>query len=445
MTSKITFIVTSTLLFLMLIGSIFKDARAFFSQQHFSVNENRVDSLPVSALKIGDSIPEEIWSMSLRMINIKNKKDTVLRLEKFKDKPVVILDFWNIWCGSCITAIDHGAELMREFRDEVALFPVTKQSTREIQEFAKKNKIIAGTELSLIVEAEKLAAFFPFISVPHVVLIRDGKVFHIGSLESVEKKALAATLSGQRSHFKYFKNDFFAQIPLLKMVNTADLKTYRLLGGYRNDAPAVAGVIEDTATSHNRYYFYNHSLLNFYQYIFDVGYVKLNQIDLSDTGIGIEEFAYHIAMGVNKIDWLHTNAYSYEVMLPKGVSESHIKSVLYKDLENSLGIQVEFSPKNVKVLKINYKNVPQELYLNEGEATAVYYLIDHYNRLPNTTPIIAEENLTRKLYFPKLKDYSSMSADACLAFFEKHGIGFYTTEEIIPIMIVSKSKMNKLR
>ena len=50
------------------------------------------------ALKIGDAIPEELWTTPLSMVNSPEKTTT---LAKDRDK-LILLDFWATWCSSCL-------------------------------------------------------------------------------------------------------------------------------------------------------------------------------------------------------------------------------------------------------------------------------------------------------------------------------------------------------
>ena len=59
------------------------------------------------ALKIGDTIPEEIWTTPLPMGNSPEKTTT---LAKDRDK-LILLDFLATWCGSCLKNFPKMEEL----------------------------------------------------------------------------------------------------------------------------------------------------------------------------------------------------------------------------------------------------------------------------------------------------------------------------------------------
>src|SRR5690606_33195356 len=47
----------------------------------------------IKPLQIGDTIPEALWSLPLQVINHPEGKDTIT-LNDYRDKKLIILDFW---------------------------------------------------------------------------------------------------------------------------------------------------------------------------------------------------------------------------------------------------------------------------------------------------------------------------------------------------------------
>lgn len=124
---------------------------------------------PVSPL-VGKAAPE----ISLRPISPKGD----LKLSSLRGK-VVLLDFWATWCGPCIGAMPHLAELQAKYdRKDFQVLGVSNESLTDVQKFlAKKGDL--GYDVFLDPNSD--ASFdYHVQSLPQWVLIgRDGLVKHV--------------------------------------------------------------------------------------------------------------------------------------------------------------------------------------------------------------------------------------------------------------------------
>jgi len=116
---------------------------------------------------IGDSLPPITFS------NIFNKSGASISLNDYKGK-LIIIDFWNRWCGACIEAFPKMEKLQNEFGDKIKILLVTNDSDKELVKLFRKVKLPA---LTIISNDSILNGMFPHISVPHHVWINpDGRI-----------------------------------------------------------------------------------------------------------------------------------------------------------------------------------------------------------------------------------------------------------------------------
>jgi thiol-disulfide isomerase/thioredoxin len=115
---------------------------------------------------IGDRVPD------LPLENIINYKDSVATLSSFGDK-MIILDFWNIHCTSCIRMFPFEDSLQAMFPKDVQFILVTRDSKNQVAQFFQRYNIVQKKPLGLpVVAADRiLSKLFRFRYIPHYVWI----------------------------------------------------------------------------------------------------------------------------------------------------------------------------------------------------------------------------------------------------------------------------------
>lgn len=107
--------------------------------------------------------------MPLQVVNHPEGKDTIT-LGDYRDKKLIILDFWSSWCGPCVRSLPHINTLYNEVKDDFHIFLVTRDSPERIVEFERR---INGAYEQRIpyVQNRTLENYFPFKSLPQNVWI----------------------------------------------------------------------------------------------------------------------------------------------------------------------------------------------------------------------------------------------------------------------------------
>ncbi len=153
----------------------------------------------LTQLKVGDTLPE------LKFSYRQNGQVKNLSTSELKNK-LVILDFWNIWCSSCIALMPEMKNLMNEFPDDLQILLVTDNSDQQVRsQFAKidsrsavkpsKSEVL--NTLPSVTGDRRFHLLFPHISVPHHVWIKNGKVLYITGGANATSKTVAGVLKGK--------------------------------------------------------------------------------------------------------------------------------------------------------------------------------------------------------------------------------------------------------
>lgn len=137
-------------------------------------------------LSVGDNMP------LLKFTHIYNSSVKSISLSDYKGK-LVIIDFWNRWCGTCIEAFPKMEALQNEFGDKIKILLVTDDKDDLLLKLFKKVK---QPSLPIISEDSVLNRMFPHTTVPHHVWVNpDGRVQFITDAYNATSKNISKVLN----------------------------------------------------------------------------------------------------------------------------------------------------------------------------------------------------------------------------------------------------------
>ncbi|QQT29422.1 TlpA family protein disulfide reductase [Sphingobacterium multivorum] len=141
--------------------------------------ESGADGLLIKHLKIGDTIPQRLWDIQLDVVGHQARAKQ-LTLRDYKDKKLIILDFWATWCSSCIASFPGLYKLQDEMHGQIKVLSVTYQDRAAVEKFIDKSEFIKAQGLanrfSSIVNDMVLSKYFEKDAIPFTVCIDNNGV-----------------------------------------------------------------------------------------------------------------------------------------------------------------------------------------------------------------------------------------------------------------------------
>lgn len=246
---------------------------------------------------IGDSMPPITFS------NIFNKPGLSISLNDYKGK-LIIIDFWNRWCGSCIEAFPKMEKLQHEFGDKIKILLVTSDKNEEVAKLFKRFK---QPSLTIISNDSILNSMFPHASVPHHVWINpDGCIQFITDGYNATAQNVSKVLDGKdvQLPIKHAGTDVDENSDLWKegkgrlqkYINNYSISMTKI-----NEIESTGfTIIKDTVNKTFGFKFVNTSLLVFYKIAFgesinfqNKDFAKNNRIQFNVSG-GYKNFEYPV-------------------------------------------------------------------------------------------------------------------------------------------------------
>lgn len=345
------------------------------------------------ALKIGDTfIPPTA-------VQVMRGLDKIIDWEKLNDK-VVILDFFDTSCGTCIQTMPKLQKLQDKLKDKLQIISVgwqdkaTLEKLFENNEFLKENKV----NLPVIYSDVYLKEQFPHQGVPHVVFLYKGKVHAIAGHKVItEEQILRLYKTGEIDlplKNDFGKGDLKAQSPS----GSNQVKEGVSISGYQNGVPFQPMVIKkDSITGLIKTSFYNVSIYS--AILFNWAKVKKgNYIPrLERLVLKVENpDRYDDISNIGDL-WYRKNAISYERFDRIPRSDSAQSRLVLNDLHSFFGIRSykEMQEMDCLILKscpvIPYKGVLSERKMNFANSGVLAVMTDLGEKFPPVLDLVNSE------------------------------------------------------
>ncbi len=147
------------------------------------------------SLKIGENLPENVWSTPLQLVNHPQKTIT---LNQDKDK-LILLDFWATWCSSCLLNFPKMEELQKQFGDKIKILVVSNQDRLVLEKFFASTNGKRYDKTVSVAGDKMFHQLFPHKGVPYIIWIKDGKLLNTTDGAQVTEKTIKEVLGGENS------------------------------------------------------------------------------------------------------------------------------------------------------------------------------------------------------------------------------------------------------
>jgi len=135
----------------------------------------------------------EISDIDLLWINSENPSDYDI-MDRIDGK-IVLLEFWEHWCGPCITSMPHLQKLQDKFPDAVRIIAVSGDDLKKSRSFIDSKDY----GFDFIFDKDKtLHKLFPHNGIPHTVLFdAEGRFVYTSHPELIDENTIEKIINGE--------------------------------------------------------------------------------------------------------------------------------------------------------------------------------------------------------------------------------------------------------
>jgi thiol-disulfide isomerase/thioredoxin len=163
-----------------------------------------VDTTKIGYIRKGETIPDRILDMPLRMLNMPNGQTTTT-LRELSNQEFLVLDLWAEYCAPCIKSMDKWEALYPKIKNKMQVVGVVNDAeykgiVKVHERHWTRPQIIGPT-------APILARYFTLYGgVGPSIWIKNGKLFGRTSSKPVDPDYIFRILEGKLDHIPDFIN-----------------------------------------------------------------------------------------------------------------------------------------------------------------------------------------------------------------------------------------------
>lgn len=346
------------------------------------------------SLSVGDTLPD-------LLVNRLNQADPNAKLSDDGGKAIV-LDFWNIWCSSCIKAMPEMAALQREF-PKIQVFLITSNTKAQVEKLKTHNQIVKNVTLPFVTDDTVFSKYFPMVTYPtHVWIDSNHVIRQITNGYNTTASSIQSWLNGRSPSLviKKEQTDFDLSAPLwgegngrqrdrIKFYSLITSKIdYRLQTGYSKTDSLTGKLVW--------LHLINYSIYNLYRNAFCMQY-NIPLLHFNKRCILLSKQVEKIREPIDlssEDEWSQKNTWCYEILVPVEKS-AQLTEVMLQDLDRYFNLKsrcVNINRKCIVVRTISSPNVKRPNTENPEQ------IQKHHS-----TDIIIRNQSIRKTLLPELQ------------------------------------------
>ncbi len=343
---------------------------------------------------------------------------------------LVILDFMNTACTSCIAALPRLGQLQQANNNKLKIISISYEKIDRVKAFRKNNELFRSNKLDFIVEDSIWAKYFPHQTVSHMVWIYKGNVIAITHSEYVSQEMVDQVIRNGKINLP-IKDDFLT-FDFTRPLIGSQAGRYSFLTGFIEGANSNFGHQVDSVNGTVREYIVNGEIIAAYLYC----YGKLQSLPfIKDSRIVVERsdkqrFVFDKIESKYRESWRRKYGMSYEANFEIEADPKDKARAMIPDMEIKMGVKTTLESRSVVCWVImDDPDGKKAQQIADGQTIADFaFMLDLNGDIP---PVINESNDTRAYNFNGASGFKDVQTEL-----KKKGFILVQQERNIPCLVI---------